>query len=70
MQFADLNPNIIQWGSEEIVIPYLKPTDKKIHKYIPDFWIKVKNKHGDVKKFLIEIKPLKETIQTKKTSVS
>jgi hypothetical protein len=50
MQFADLNPNIIQWGSEEISIPYMKPTDKKIHRYIPDFFIKVMNKQRRNKK--------------------
>jgi hypothetical protein len=69
MQFADLNPNIVAWGSEEISIPYIKPTDKKIHRYIPDFWIKVKDRNGAEKRYIIEIKPLKETVHTKKTSM-
>jgi hypothetical protein len=45
MQFVDLNPNVVSWGSEEIAIPYIKPTDGKVHRYIPDFWMKVKNKN-------------------------
>lgn len=44
MQFADLNPNVTKWGSEEIAIPYIKPTDSKIHRYIPDFWMEVVNR--------------------------
>jgi hypothetical protein len=68
MQFVDLNPNVVEWGSEEIAIPYIKPTDKKIHRYFPDFWMKVVTKSGEIRKYIIEIKPLKETVITKKTS--
>jgi len=39
MHYCDSNPSIIHWGSEEVVIPYLKPTDNRIHKYYLDFWI-------------------------------
>ena len=36
MVYCDKNPNILQWGSEEIYIPYFLPTDGKIHRYFPD----------------------------------
>jgi hypothetical protein len=56
MQYADNNPNIVEWGSEEIVIPYLSPKDNEMHRYFPDFWIKVKTDYG-FKECLIEVKP-------------
>lgn len=56
-KFCDHNPNIIEWASEEIAIPYVKPTDNAIHRYYPDFWIKYKNKYGNIIQEVIEIKP-------------
>ena len=40
MVYCDNNPNILEWGSEEIIIPYKSPLDKKVHRYFPDFFIK------------------------------
>lgn len=68
MEFCDNNLNILKWGSEEIKIPYLKPTTKKIHNYIPDFFIQYKNSKGELVKEIIEIKPKKEVALTKKSS--
>jgi hypothetical protein len=59
--YADRNPNIIEYSSEEIVIPYLSPVDKRWHRYFPDFLIKVKTKDGQIKSILIEVKPHKQT---------
>lgn len=56
-RFLDGNPNIIRWSSECIAIPYLKPTDGKIHRYYPDFWIEYINKDGEVLQEVLEIKP-------------
>ncbi len=30
MVYCDLNENILEWGSEEIIIPYKSPLDKKL----------------------------------------
>ena len=57
MKYCDDNPDIIEWGSEEIVIPYISPIDGKKHRYFPDFYLKTSN--GD--KFLVEIKPKRQT---------
>ena len=57
MVYCDKNPNILQWGSEEIYIPYFLPTDGKIHRYFPDFYMKVRQANGSTKKFIIEVKP-------------
>ncbi len=57
MVYCDLNPSIIAWASEEIAIPYLSPLDGKIHRYFPDFFIKVKQKDNKIKNIIIEVKP-------------
>tara|TARA_B100001939_G_scaffold273930_1_gene241864 strand:+ start:400 stop:834 length:435 start_codon:yes stop_codon:yes gene_type:complete len=57
MVYCDRNDKIIEWGSEEVIIPYRSPIDGKIHRYFPDFYIKVKQQNGSIKKMLIEIKP-------------
>ena len=61
MVYCDNSDNILEWGSEEIIIPYLSPWDGKIHRYFPDFYIKVKQSSGGIKKFIIEVKPKKQT---------
>ena len=60
MVFCDNNPSIVEWGSEEIIIPYRAP-DGKVRRYFPDFYIKVKEKTGKLTKYIIEIKPKKQT---------
>jgi len=61
MTFCDNNPNIMEWGSEEVIIPYRCPTDGRVHRYYPDFYIKVKSKSGLTSKYIIEVKPKKQT---------
>ena len=65
MVYCDKNENILEWGSEEIVLPYRSPVDGKMHRYFPDFYVKVKESTGEIKKYLIEIKPKKQTIKPK-----
>ena len=57
MRYCDENKDIDEWGSEELIVPYISPLDNKHHRYFPDFYIKTKN--GD--KFMVEIKPKKFT---------
>lgn len=66
MTYCENNPNIIEWSSEEIKIPYKSPIDKKIHRYYPDFLIKIKNSKNIIENILIEIKPKKQTTPPKK----
>jgi hypothetical protein len=65
MQWLDMNPNVIEWCSESIAIEYFSRVKKKKRKYYPDFIIKVRDKNGDEKIFLVEIKPYKEVIPPK-----
>jgi TnsA endonuclease N terminal len=69
-EFCDSNPNILRWASEEIAIPYVKPTDGKIHRYYPDYWIEYINKEGKLERKVIEIKPAKQTRRPRKNSKS
>lgn len=66
MKDCDLNESVIEWQSEEIIIPYLSPIDNKVHRYFPDFLIKIKESNGDIKTYLIEIKPKKQTVEPDK----
>ena len=63
MKYCDDNRNILEWCSEEIVLPYRSPIDNRIHRYFPDFYIKVRENNGKVKKMIIEIKPKKQCIE-------
>ncbi len=57
MVYCDNNENIIEWGSEEVIIPYLYEVDKRYHRYFMDLIVE----YTDGKVVLIEIKPHKET---------
>ena len=50
MVYCDTNENILEWGSEELSLPYRSPIDNRIHRYFPDFYIKVKESTGSIKK--------------------
>lgn len=66
-KFCDNNTSVLAWASEEIAIPYPKPTDNnRIHRYYPDFWIKYKNKYGQIVQEVIEIKPENQKKQPRK----
>lgn len=72
--YFDTNINVIEWSSESIVIPYFFPIDGKNHRYFPDIYCKVKNREGEEKEFIIEIKPKSQSIPPttpkRKTSTS
>ena len=59
-RWADLNENVLAWGSENIVIPYVSPIDNKVHRYFVDNFIVFLDNKNNKKKFLIEIKPSKQ----------
>jgi hypothetical protein len=61
MKYLDGNRNILEWSSEEIFIWYRSPVDNKNHRYYPDFFVKEQYPDGTIKKYLVEIKPKKQT---------
>jgi murein tripeptide amidase MpaA len=60
MRYFDDTPQVVEWSSEEIIIPYRSPKDNKLHRYFPDFFVKIKNPDGSINSILIEVKPLKQ----------
>ena len=62
---CDKNENILEWGSEEVIVPYRSPIDNRYHRYFPDFYIKVRESTGKIKKMIIEIKPYRQCIEPK-----
>ena len=60
MAFLDSDPRIIEWSSEEVIIPYRSPVDNRVHRYFVDFYVKMQTVHG-VKVYLVEIKPKKQS---------
>lgn len=62
MKYFDVNPSVLFWASEELIIPYLSPVDQKTHRYFPDFIAQIKNKEGFVQTYLLEVKPHKQTL--------
>ena len=54
--WAERNDDVVQWSSEEVVIPYFYDIDKKYHRYFTDLLLKMK----DGRTIIVEIKPAKE----------
>jgi hypothetical protein len=61
MKSLDFNPNVLSWGSEELVIPYLDASSGKWKNYYPDFVVKFIDNKGKIIKTIIEVKPEKQT---------
>lgn len=60
--WCDRTVNVKKWSSEEVVIPYRYAVDERTHRYFVDLYLEMSN--GD--KWIIEIKPSKETRPPKK----
>lgn len=65
MRWCDLDENILEYGSEEIVIPYFDVTTEKVRRYFPDFYMKIKTSQNTIEKYIVEIKPKKQTTAPK-----
>lgn len=62
LRYFDLNPNVIKWGGDNIVIiPYISPIDNKQHRYMVDFYIEYLDKDSTKRIEILECKPFKET---------
>lgn len=63
-RWCDDNPNVVEWASESVIIPYTNPLDGKVHRYYTDGVIALKE-GNEVKKYIIEIKPLSQVMPPK-----
>lgn len=55
--WAERNPDVVRWSSEEVVVPYYDEASKRQRRYFIDLQIEFK----DGTKVLVEIKPHKQT---------
>lgn len=62
MRVLDNHPNVTQWASESISIPYEHPLTGKWTFYIPDFLIVFTDKTGKKRAEVVEVKPAKEAM--------
>lgn len=68
MKWCDMRPDVLEWQSEEFFIPYKHPIDGKMHRYFPDFYVKVRTKKGNNEVWVVEVKPFAQTQEPKKPS--
>lgn len=61
LNYCDMHPDIVSYASEEIFIHYTDPVAGRVRRYFVDFWLKIRQKDGTIKKYLVEIKPDKFT---------
>lgn len=60
MRHCDLSNDIVEWSSEPIGIKYVSPIDNKVHDYFVDFYICIVTETNEVKRYLAEVKPIKD----------
>jgi len=64
MTYLDKHPDVMGWASEEVIVPYRSPLDRRLHRYYVDFYVKRKV-NGKIKESLIEVKPKSQTVPPK-----
>ena len=62
----DEREDVLNWGSEEMNIPYRSPLDNKIHRYFPDFIAKMRKADGTTFIRMIEVKPHAQSVEPTK----
>ena len=60
MVYCDKNTKILEWGSEEIAF-HTSHLTIVVFIVTSRFYIKVQENTGKIKRYLIEVKPLKQT---------
>lgn len=60
-RMCDNHPNILEWSSESIKIPYLHPLRQQMSVYVPDFVVLFEDKHKNRRLEVWEIKPSSQT---------
>ena len=70
MSHLDENEAVVEWSSEETIVPYYDPNTKRTRRYFPDFIATFRLPDGSLKTTMIEVKPKKETMEPKKRKVT
>ncbi len=66
MEYLDRHPEVIEWSSEEVIVPYFDPTVGHMRRYFPDFIVKSRNRKGVIETRMIEVKPASQVMPPKK----
>lgn len=66
MLWCDKTDTILRWSSETIVVPYYDTVQHKSRKYYIDNFVEILE-GSNIKKYLVEIKPYKQTLEPKST---
>jgi cytochrome c551/c552 len=64
-RYCDTSARVLEWSSEELIIPYVHPFSGGYRRYFPDIYMKYQGKNGQIKKRIIEIKPGSQVRQPK-----
>lgn len=64
-EFCDTSSSILKWSSEPFAIPYWDESTMKTRRYFPDVYMEVEDSTGQVKKYIAEVKPYKQTLPPK-----
>lgn len=73
-RYFDHHKDVIKWGAEIVVVPYMNPSKRtqdgqpKKCRYIVDVYVKYITRTGETKEVLFEIKPYDQTLPPKKTA--
>ena len=62
LNWCDRSSNVLEYSSEEVVVPYRSPVDMRLHRYYTDAKIKVRTSTGEIKTYLVEIKPSNQCV--------
>jgi hypothetical protein len=58
--YLDRSPSVIKWGAEQVVVEYYNPVKQRKARYIVDVYVKYKDRNGEIREQLIEIKPYQQ----------
>tara|TARA_R110000751_G_scaffold243098_2_gene343308 strand:- start:1159 stop:1623 length:465 start_codon:yes stop_codon:yes gene_type:complete len=59
--WCDRNPNVLEWSSESVIVPYKSPVDNRYHRYYVDNAVALQEGNNIIR-YLVEIKPYKQTL--------
>lgn len=65
-KWMDKSKAVLKWGAEVVVVPYYNPVKDRAARYIVDIYVEYKNRNGEVKKELLEIKPSSQVVLSKR----
>jgi hypothetical protein len=60
-QYCDNVSSVLKWSSEPFAIKYWDESSMKTRRYFPDVYMEIIDRDGNIKKYLAEVKPYRQT---------